>query len=762
MIIRKRGRVAIVVVTFLIFGIIFYGVYFKKSSRADSNIDLTSNKRDTQIAVESNGKLKITRENDDRIDQTMGQDEKWTIFAYICGSDLEYKYNAASSDIEEMLSANFNDANKDNLDIIIQTGGAKKWSNPNISANKSQRFRINNGKLELISETSSKNMGDPETLYDFLNWGIKNYPSEHMGVLFWDHGNGAAGGICQDNQNKKDTLEYGEIESVFCQLNKEMTCKFDAIICDTCVTCSIETANFLAPYAKYLIASPDTMPINGLEYKSIVNAILKNGDIEPLDLGKVVCDSFYQFYKNNPNSVGYMGTTCMMSVIDLSKVNPVCEEIHELYKRIDEDILANERGAMDYYHEYVGNAIIRRYLDFNVVDIGAWAVELEHSISSQKNSCIGKQDTSKLVSTLKDLVVYTRMKDTVEERATENGIVYGISMMDCGYRISSGVLNILRNICVSPNQYSHIELMNSYYAKQDVSEGKKDRIGLPNNNWINNPYFHEETFAFTRIKNIYAKSDGKSYSILKREYPSQDFYKNWEKAYGKMPGMFTILTQMVGSVIDTISEIVDEDKNKYKINKEFKDNYIASYDSVYIEMGDKIISLGEKVGPDYNAQTGEINSKFDGEWFMLSDGQFLPTMVENITEEGITYRVPVLVSNIEMTMLLYQDNLTSVISIVGLYDTRSKNLGFGRQIPITSGLNITPIYDVYQKIDGNEQNIEEYEVETIYGEEYCLRSNDDFLLGKLKENEYVYAPLFVGLNNQIVSIDVDMTKLIQN
>ena len=96
MIIRKRGRVAIVVVTFLIFGIIFYGVYFKKSSRADSNIDLTSNKRDTQIAVESNGKLKITRENDDRIDQTMGQDEKWTIFAYICGSDLEYKYNAAS------------------------------------------------------------------------------------------------------------------------------------------------------------------------------------------------------------------------------------------------------------------------------------------------------------------------------------------------------------------------------------------------------------------------------------------------------------------------------------------------------------------------------------------------------------------------------------------------------------------------------------------------------------------------------------------
>ena len=115
-----------------------------------------------------------------------------------------------------------------------------------------------------------------------------------------------------------------------------------------------------------------------------------------------------------------------------------------------------------------------------------------------------------------------------------------------------------------------------------------------------------------------------------------------------------------------------------------------------------------------------------------------------------------------MTMLLYQDNLTSVISIVGLYDTRSKNLGFGRQIPITSGLNITPIYDVYQKIDGNEQNIEEYEVETIYGEEYCLRSNDDFLLGKLKENEYVYAPLFVGLNNQIVSIDVDMTKLIQN
>ena len=38
------------------------------------------------------------------------------------------------------------------------------------------------------------------------NWGIKKYPAEHMGVILWNHGGGALGGVCMDEKNNNDTF----------------------------------------------------------------------------------------------------------------------------------------------------------------------------------------------------------------------------------------------------------------------------------------------------------------------------------------------------------------------------------------------------------------------------------------------------------------------------------------------------------------------------------------------------------------------------
>ncbi|MCQ2444717.1 MAG: hypothetical protein MJ061_04410 [Mailhella sp.] len=62
---------------------------------------------------------------------------KWTFCFYRCGSDLESRGGAATEDLKEILAA----APSDDVDIIIQTGGARQWRNDVVSAKKTTRWK---------------------------------------------------------------------------------------------------------------------------------------------------------------------------------------------------------------------------------------------------------------------------------------------------------------------------------------------------------------------------------------------------------------------------------------------------------------------------------------------------------------------------------------------------------------------------------------------------------------------------------------------
>ena len=95
----------------------------------------------------------------------MGEGD-WTIFVYLCGSDLESDGGAASDDIEEALAA----CSSQNVRVVYQTGGSSYWYQ-DISDNKLERFLLKNGELQKVGERPNANMGDTETLADFLTWG---------------------------------------------------------------------------------------------------------------------------------------------------------------------------------------------------------------------------------------------------------------------------------------------------------------------------------------------------------------------------------------------------------------------------------------------------------------------------------------------------------------------------------------------------------------------------------------------------------------
>lgn len=114
------------------------------------------------------------------IQESVSTDTEWAIYWYLCGSDLESNYGAATNDLAELMKVELPETVK----VVIQTGGASIWQNELISADTIERYVYDHNGLQLIEELPSTSMGDTQTLSDFLSFGKEKYPAKHTAVVF--------------------------------------------------------------------------------------------------------------------------------------------------------------------------------------------------------------------------------------------------------------------------------------------------------------------------------------------------------------------------------------------------------------------------------------------------------------------------------------------------------------------------------------------------------------------------------------------------
>ena len=67
------------------------------------------------------------------------KNDTWAIYWYLCGSDLETNNGFATIDLQEMMEV----ALPENVNVVIQTGGANVWQNDLMDASKLQRWLYN-------------------------------------------------------------------------------------------------------------------------------------------------------------------------------------------------------------------------------------------------------------------------------------------------------------------------------------------------------------------------------------------------------------------------------------------------------------------------------------------------------------------------------------------------------------------------------------------------------------------------------------------
>ena len=516
----------------------------------DTEVKRSLGNKATDLQVSrSTGKMTIDRGSYGNT--SMGSDGTWTVFVYLCGTDLESGGGMASGDVEEMLAAN----SSDKVHYVVQTGGADDWYNSDISSKKNQRFLIEDNSLKEVYSESRRSMADVSTLTDFLRWGVKEYPAEHMGVIIWNHGGGSITGVCFDELDDRRSLSLRDLDNAFLSISDSMTDRFEFIGFDACLMGTVETANILAPYARYMVGSEEIEPGYGWDYEQMGDFLAKNPDADGAQLGRIICDGFYEMCESIDSE-----DEATLSVIDLDKIDDVLVSFNDFAKEMyeagdDQSALADMIRGIEGADNFGGNNRSEGYT--NMVDMGG-LVEACSEYSS---------NASAVIKAIDNAVVYNKVgRDHKTACGLSTYYPLGIE--------GSEEMKIFGDLCISPYYLSFVE-------RQDYSTvyGYGDSMELDEEN----TYYDEDTgmFYFEDGDYLYAY-DQESGTYYYYDEDDEEWYE-----------------------LDDDSEYYDEDN---------EDTYYDEEEGIYYFEEDDIL-----YAYDVNEDVYYYYDEDDDEWYDLSE-----------------------------------------------------------------------------------------------------------------------------------------------
>lgn len=651
----------------------------------------------TQMSVSSSdGELAIERTVVSNTGD-MGDAGVWTIFVYLCGTDLESQGGMGTDDLDEMMGA----SHSDNVRFVVETGGTDGWNTGEVDQNKIQRFVVQNGDMEMVDEKSLVNMGATDTLADFLVWGTKEYASEHMGLVMWNHGGGSITGVCFDEMYDSDSIDLMELDSALNKSAESSNRRFDFIGFDACLMGTVEVANVLATYADYMYGSEETEPGSGWDYKEIGSFLASNPDADGAELGKEVCDSFLAACEaQNDDEL----TT--LAVIDLSKLDNLLTSFNSFAKNMyeagqDSSQIADMIRGIQSADNYGGNNKTEGYT--NMVDMGG--------IIDACSSYADGADAAK--KALKDVVVY-QVTGSTHSDASGLSMYYPLSIQ------GSNELAIFEKISVSPYYLSFVDRQNKTGATDSSFEDYDD------------DQFFEEDGSWE-----YGTSEDDSY---------WEYLDNYEQT-----GESSYITFASEPAVD------NEGMFGFKLDENGINNAagVCALVYEYSEDGENLIELGETTDVQGDWSTGQFYDNFDGYWLSLPDGQNIATYVVEETDDFVVYTSPILLNNEETNLRMKQYFSDGHVEVEGAWDGISEDGIASREIiKLKSGDVITPCYYAYDLNTDEELEYfgSEYKVSGTLKIEYDIMEVGDYMYSFCIDD--IYGDYYVS-EHVVFNIDED-------
>ena len=195
---------------------------------------------------------------------------KWTVMVYISGDNNLEGY--VVGDIETELAPTGSSAN---VQVIALADRAPGYDRSRGDWQTTKLYHVTQGMLadsaSAVADWGERNMGDPQTLIDFVSWTRANYPADHYVLYFWGHGWSWHPGWVMEDDTDADTLDYDEVKTAIPSLGF-----IDVVGYDGCNMASIEILKLWQGHATALTGSQEWVGGEGIQYDVVLAQLAAN------------------------------------------------------------------------------------------------------------------------------------------------------------------------------------------------------------------------------------------------------------------------------------------------------------------------------------------------------------------------------------------------------------------------------------------------------------------------------------------------------
>src|SRR5512142_3115889 len=195
---------------------------------------------------------------------------QWTVMVYISGDNNLEDY--VVSDIETELAPTGSSAD---VQVVALADRGPGYDTSYGDWQTTKLFHVTQGMTaapeNAVADWGERDMGNPQTLIDFVTWTKANYPADHYALYFWGHGWNWHPGYVMRDDTDNDTLDMHEIKAALPALGF-----IDMVAYDGCNMASIEVQMLWHGYATAVSHSQEYVGMEGVQYDLVLAQLSAN------------------------------------------------------------------------------------------------------------------------------------------------------------------------------------------------------------------------------------------------------------------------------------------------------------------------------------------------------------------------------------------------------------------------------------------------------------------------------------------------------
>jgi pimeloyl-ACP methyl ester carboxylesterase len=224
----------------------------------------------------------------------------------------------------------------------------------------------------VVEYLGEADMGDPQTLIDFVTWAVQTYPAKKYALVMSDHGGGWTGGF-SDMSAGDSALSMPEIVSAIEQVRQNTGVdKFDLIGFDACLMGQIEVFASLYPYSKYMVASEEVIPSYGWSYAAWLGQVAQNPAVDGGGMARsvistyIINDTYLTEVRATSEEIAQEESSTTLSAVESARVPDVIGAMNGFISAaafIDQGLVAEARTYTRSYFSAFGEDVAPSYID---------------------------------------------------------------------------------------------------------------------------------------------------------------------------------------------------------------------------------------------------------------------------------------------------------------------------------------------------------------------------------------------------------------